>query len=179
MVPSLESESLGSLPGSLQEGETELAPRSRHKKLLQSWLFPVPCPCPVWCWGGIGTGKSFLLQDVMREAAEFGGKVAFVDCSTVMTANRSGKTLFESVLNQLSGHQVGSHNAFSSKWSCPNSSFFLQRLEELCKDTPCYIVFDNADALVEGFSCLCFFFFFFFFFSLQASILKCFLSWWK
>jgi Cdc6-like AAA superfamily ATPase len=142
---SLESESLGSLPEDVNVAE----PRSHHMKLLRSWLLPVPCPCSVWVWGGIGTGKTHVLRALMHEAS-FVGRVAFVDCATAITANRSPKTLFEGILNQLCGHDVGNSAHFASKWSCPNSFTFLVHLEELCHDVPCYIVLDNADALVDG-----------------------------
>ena len=152
MFASLESDSSfpSSFPGSLpDDAANQLEPRSHQRKLLKSWLFPVPCPCAVWCWGGIGTGKTHLLKEMLQDASGR-GKVALVDCALVMTANRSAKTLFESVLNQLSGHDVNSQNSFGPKWSCPNTSSFLQRLEELAKESPCFIVFDNADALVDG-----------------------------
>ncbi len=122
-------------------------PRQAQLDLLTSWLLPVPAQAAVWCWGGPGTGKTHLVRRVLAREQH----VAFLDCTAVVTANRLGRSLFDNVLNQLSGHEVGPQSHWTSKWTCANTATFAARLLEL-NDESCryYVVFDNADELMDG-----------------------------
>jgi hypothetical protein len=128
-------------------GAVSVEPREAQARLLRSWLFPVPAQTPVWCWGGCGTGKTHLVRQLLAKEP----RVALVDCATVVMANRGGRSLYECILNQLSGHVVSQATRWASVRTATNANGFLARLRELNeKDQSFYIVFDNADALVDG-----------------------------
>ncbi len=130
-----------------EEVAAEVEPRQAQARLLRSWLFPVPAQSAVWCWGACGTGKTHLVRHLLAGEQ----RVALVDCATVVTPNRAGRSLYECILNQLSGHVVSQASRWASVKPVTNASAFAARLLELNeKDQSFYIVFDNADALVDG-----------------------------
>ena len=142
-MQSLESGSAPECAGAEACGE----PRLAQAQLLRSLLFPVPAQSALWCWGGCGTGKTHLVRRLLAGEQ----RVALVDCATVVTANRAGRSLYECILNQLSGHTVSQASRWSSVKSATNAHAFSARLLELNeKDQSFYIVFDKADALVDG-----------------------------
>jgi hypothetical protein len=96
----------------------------------------------------LSLGKTFAVREVFKGEQQH---CAFVDCAAVIGNTESAKTLFTSILEQLSGHAVGSENNWKTRWNCVSRDQFALCLTELGEENgTSYIILDNAEALVEG-----------------------------
>ncbi|OCT76899.1 hypothetical protein XELAEV_18032103mg [Xenopus laevis] len=100
----------------------------------------------IFIYGHTGTGKTYILQTVLRTLEL---PCAFINCVECFTP----RLLFEQILNHLHDHQPAPENEFSSKDRCDTFNDFVRLYNrgtsELGLEETFYIVLDKAELLRE------------------------------
>lgn len=94
----------------------------------------------LYLYGHPGTGKTTILKDVCTQI-DVGA--SFVDCIECYTP----KILYESIMDNLMGHQLTGDNNYAPAKKCENVSDFREALKQLPKLRPYVLCFDNVERL--------------------------------
>lgn len=99
-------------------------------------------PQSIFAYGLTGTGKTLVINS-MLDYLEY--NVSIVNC----IESYSSKQIFESILNDLSTHKMGSKNDFTVYQKCDNIMDFIRNLKNAVNNDPrpIVIVFDKCERL--------------------------------